>query len=149
MKKILMLHGVNLNRLGQRDPEHYGSLTLAMLEQRVRDYAASYQIDIVCYQSNHEGDLVDHIQQQSDQCAGIIINPGAFSHYSYALHDALLDSRLPTIEVHLSNLVAREAWRHTSVVAPACLATISGQQLAGYWQAVDQLMAYWAQGAKQ
>lgn len=142
MSQLLLLHGVNLNRLGQRATEHYGQLTLADLEQLTRARAHSYGVHVMTYQSNHEGDLVDQLQQQANHCFGIIINAGAFTHYSYALHDAIVDTGLPTIEVHLSNVAEREVWRRTSVLAPACLRVIMAKKQQGYLEAVDVLMQH-------
>lgn len=137
---ILLLHGPNLNQLGQRDIAHYGSLTLEKLENHVKEYAASKQYTVVAFQSNHEGDLIDIIQKT--QAIAMIINAGALTHYSYALHDAIIDSRLPTIEVHLSNIKAREPWRALSVIEPACIKTIMGKKMEGYLEAVDYLVEH-------
>jgi 3-dehydroquinate dehydratase-2 len=142
MSQLLLVHGVNLNRLGQRAIEHYGQLTLADIEQLTRDRAHCYGVDVRAYQSNHEGDLVDELQAQASHSLGIIINAGAFTHYSYALHDAIVDTDLPTIEVHLSNIAEREPWRRTSVIAPACLRVIMGKKQQGYLEAVDALMEH-------
>jgi 3-dehydroquinate dehydratase-2 len=140
--KIMLLHGPNLNFLGKRDPKHYGSISLQTLENLVTNEAAKRHIGVICYQSNHEGYLIDYIQENADACLGIIINPGAFTHYSYALHDALLDSGLPIVEVHLSDIYQREAWRSHSVIAPACIAVISGKKENGYLEAVENLLRY-------
>ncbi len=142
MKKILLMHGANLNLLSRRAPEHYGSLTLMELEQLTARELARHHCAMVAYQSNHEGCLIDTLQTEAAQCAGLIINPGAFSHGSYALYDAILDSQLPTIEVHLSNLSQREAWRQHSVISPACVGVISGKKEHGYLEAVQTLLAY-------
>lgn len=138
MKKILLIHGPNLNFLGKRAPAHYGSLTLAELEERVKTQAND--CDVLCFQSNHEGALIDFIQNNSD-AAGILINPGAFTHSSYALHDALLDSGLPCVEVHLSDIKNREPWRAISVTAPACLKQFYGKQAQSYEEALDFLLS--------
>ncbi|MCP3680219.1 MAG: type II 3-dehydroquinate dehydratase [Gammaproteobacteria bacterium] len=140
MKQILLLNGPNLNMLGQRDRHHYGTLTLQAIEALTAEAAKAYKMALLAYQSNHEGALIDKIQQQSVNCVGIIINPGALTHYSYALHDALLDSGLPVIEVHLSNIAEREPWRQHSVIAPACIAQIGGQKEQGYRLAVTKLV---------
>ncbi len=142
MKKLLLLHGPNLNRLGSRDPGHYGSLTLPELEQAVTDKAREAGFEVETFQSNHEGALIDCLQERVSHCDALIINPGAFSHYSYALYDAIVDSQLPTIEVHLSNLKEREPWRWTSVIAPACLQSIMGKKLQGYLDAVDAFVEH-------
>jgi len=142
MKKILLLHGPNLNRLGRRDPAWYGTLTLKDIEQLVIAAARPLGYEVFCYQSNHEGQLIDTLQEQTPHAVGILINPGALSHYSYALHDALLDTRLPAIEVHLSTIETREAWRQRSVTAPACLQLISGKKELGYLEALNQLVGH-------
>lgn len=138
-KKILLIHGPNLNRLGKRDAAHYGSVTLASIEQLVRNEAKVLGYEIEAYQSNHEGDLIDFLQAKSDSSAGILINPGAFTHYSFALHDALKDAQLPAIEVHLSDIASREEWRRISVTAPACIAQVSGKKEKGYVEALGIL----------
>lgn len=140
MVKILLLHGVNLNTLGKRDKSHYGSLTLKEIETLTANKAAEFDAAIHAYQSNHEGDLVDFLQAESASCDGIIINPGAFSHYSYALHDAIVDTGLPTVEVHLSDIHQRESFRRHSVTAAACVHMISGKKEVGYLEAVEFLM---------
>lgn len=142
IKKILVLHGPNLNLLGRRDIEKYGSGTLAELEEYVGDLAREKDYAVSCYQSNSEGQLIDILQNTSALHCGIIINPGAFSHYSYALHDALLDTRLPVVEVHLSNLTEREPWRQQSVTAAACLAKIYGKKWQGYAEALALLLQH-------
>ncbi|MEN9561265.1 MAG: hypothetical protein RIQ56_538, partial [Candidatus Parcubacteria bacterium] len=131
MKKILLIHGPNLNKLGTRDASHYGSLTLKSIEDLVTAEAEKMDLQVRIFQSNHEGELIDFIQKESPEAAGIIINPGAFTHYSYALHDALLDSKIPCVEVHLSDIKSRETWRQNSVTAPACVAQISGKKELG------------------
>jgi len=142
MNKLLLMHGANLNVLGKRDHAHYGDLSLADLEELTRLCVKSYGLDLITYQSNHEGFLIDTLQQIASECLGVIINPGAFSHSSYALHDALLDTQLPVIEVHLSDIQNREAWRAHSVITPACLTMISGKKQQGYLEAVQVLMAH-------
>lgn len=141
MKKILLIHGPNLNRLGRRDHTHYGTLTLSTIEANVTDEAQKLGYEVVCFQSNHEGALIDFLQSKGDDAVGVIINPGAFTHYSYALHDALKDTQLPCIEVHLSDIKSREKWRQHSVTAPACIAQISGKKELGYIEAVQTLHA--------
>ena len=142
MRNILLIHGVNLNALGRRDSVHYGTLTLKDIENITTREANKHGLSIISYQSNHEGDLVDKLQSESPHCIGIIINPGAFSHYSYALYDALLDTRLPVIEVHLSAVSQREVWRRQSVTAPACVKVIEGKKEQGYQEAVNVMMGY-------
>ena len=139
MKTILLIHGVNLNLLGKREWEHYGTLTLGQLEKLTSDFAKGRGFKILAFQSNHEGALVDFLQKESPNAEGIIINPGAFTHYSYALHDAILDTRLPAIEVHLSKINQRESWSKKSVIAEACVAVISGRKEKGYLNALEKL----------
>ena len=142
LKKVLILHGANLNFLGKRDSKHYGHLTLSELEQLTAEALMQYQVSLCAYQSNHEGALIDTLQAEAAECMGLIINPGAFSYSGYALHDAILDSQLPTIEVHLSAIEQRETWRQQSVIAPACLTSISGKKEQGYLDAVARLMQH-------
>ncbi len=139
---LLLIHGPNLNRLGSRDPKLYGTLTLDSLEQQTRAAAQALGYTIRAYQSNHEGALIDWIQENAPTAVGIIINPGALTHYSYALHDALLDTKLPCVEVHLSDIHARESWRAHSVIAPACIAQVSGKKEQGYQEAVAILVQH-------
>lgn len=139
---ILLLHGINLNALGKRDPIHYGGLTLRDLETITALEAQKFGYKITAYQSNYEGALVDKIQAESKSSAGIIINAGAFTHYSYGLHDALLDTGLAVIEVHLSNVVQREEWRKHSVIAPVCINVIKGKKEKGYIEAVNVLVEH-------
>lgn len=140
MKKILLVHGPNLNLLGKRDKNQYGVLTLLDLENLVKENAIKNDIEVLCFQSNHEGELIDWIQINSVGAVGIIINPGALTHYSYALHDCLVDTGLPCIEVHLSDVVNREEWRKISVTAPACIAKILGKKERGYIEALELLL---------
>ena len=139
MATILLIHGPNLNRLGKRDAEHYGSATLAQIEGLVAAEAKKLGHTVKAFQSNHEGALIDFLQAESGNAAGIIANLGAFTHYSYALHDALVDTGLPSVEVHLSDINAREAWRKVSVTAPACIGQIAGKKEAGYIEALALL----------
>lgn len=136
---VLVLHGANLNLLGQREPQIYGSATLADHVETVRVAAARHGMDVEALQSNHEGDLVNAIHAARGRCAAIIINPGAFTHYAWSLHDALATFEGPILEVHLSNPNAREPWRHTSVVAPVATGTIAGLGGHGYELAVEAI----------
>jgi 3-dehydroquinate dehydratase-2 len=136
---VALLHGANLNLLGQREPHIYGTATLADYVAAVRSAAASVGLDIEDFQTNHEGELVDRIQQARGRCAGIIINPGAFTHYAWSIHDALAAFSGPVIEVHISNPNAREPWRHTSVVSPVARGSIMGLGMHGYELAVQAM----------
>jgi 3-dehydroquinate dehydratase-2 len=126
MTHVLVLHGPNLNLLGSREPEVYGRHTLADVNEALSDAAQSRQVDLTFLQSNHEGALVDAIHEARERADGILINPGAFTHYSYALRDAIAAVELPAVEVHLSNVHAREPFRRRSVLAPVCVGQISG-----------------------
>jgi 3-dehydroquinate dehydratase-2 len=137
MATILLLSGPNLNLLGEREPEIYGSTTLAQLVEIARAEAERRGHVLEHLQSNHEGVLVDAIHAARGRCAAIVLNPGAFTHYAYALTDALAAFDGVIVELHLSNPHARESWRHTSVVAPVATGTISGFGAAGYRLAID------------
>jgi len=134
---IALLHGPNLNLLGQREPEVYGTATLADHEAATAAAAARCGHTIEAFQTNHEGALVDAIHAARGHAAAIIINPGAFTHYAWAVHDALAAFAGPIIEVHISNPNAREPWRHTSVVAPVATGSIVGLGMHGYELAID------------
>jgi len=139
--KILVIHGPNLNILGKRDPTLYGSQPLAEINALLERRAQELGVEVVPFQSNSEGALIDFIQSQAAQAVGIVINPGALTHYGLCLRDALADSALPVIEVHLSNIYAREEWRHKSVIAPVARGQISGLGWKGYIAALEILVA--------
>ncbi len=140
MKKIAVINGPNLDRLGKREPEIYGKATLADLEQALRAEFAG-KAELVFFQSNHEGDLIDRIAALADaKCDGLVINPGGLTHSSVPLHDALAGSRLPAVEVHISNIYRREEFRRHSVTAAACVASVAGLGLEGYHAAVRFLL---------
>lgn len=138
--KILLLHGPNLNMLGKRQPEIYGATTLDEINGLVRTRAETAGARLLALQSNHEGALIDFLQQEGWDADGIIINPGALTHYGLALRDALAALKAPIIEVHLSNVYAREAFRHHSVVAPIATGQIAGLGWRGYLLALDWLL---------
>ncbi len=138
--KLLIVNGPNLNLLGQREPELYGRGTYAELCRLAADYAQSRGHQARFVQSNHEGVLIDAIQQAGeDGTEGIVMNPGAYAHYSYAIHDALRSVSVPAVEVHITDIASREPWRRVSVTAPACVEMISGQGFNGYLRAIDLL----------
>ncbi|PSK97993.1 3-dehydroquinate dehydratase [Murinocardiopsis flavida] len=128
---VLLLHGPNLNLLGERDPAQYGTTTLADIEKRVTNLGADLGADVVCAQSNHEGVLVEQVHAARSM-AGIVLNPGAFAHYSIALRDAVDAVDVPCVEIHISNVHAREEFRHRSVIAPVAQGYISGFGVDGY-----------------
>ncbi|MCL0029434.1 type II 3-dehydroquinate dehydratase [Dehalococcoidia bacterium] len=134
--KILVIHGPNLNMLGKRDQSLYGSKSLAEIDSMLREQGAELGIEVTSFHSNHEGALIDFIQSESPQAAGIIINPGALTHYGLSLRDALADVGLPVIEVHLSNIYAREEFRRKSIIAPIVRGQISGLGWQGYTAAL-------------
>ena len=139
--RILVIHGPNLNMLVKRDKATYGEKTLDEIDALVKKEAQALSVEAVTFQSNHEGALVDFIQEQADSARGVVINPGALTHYGFALLDALIDSKLPIIEVHLSNIYGREEWRARSVIAPITRGQISGLGWRGYIAALQVLVA--------
>lgn len=132
MKRILVLHGANLNWLGRREPEIYGSYSLDDVNRALQDLAKGLEIELKVMQTNWEGQIVDWIQQESSWAQGILMNPGAFTHYSYSIRDAIAAVSLPAVEVHCSNIHARESFRHQSVIVPVCVGQISGFGLESY-----------------
>lgn len=139
--RVLLVHGPNLNRLGRRDPSIYGTITLEQIVQAMSDKGRETATEILHFQSNHEGTLIDWLQIEAPQADGIVINPDGLAHYSIALRDALDDTHLPVVEVHISNPTAREPFRHTLVTATAAAKVVSGKGLAGYLEALDFITA--------
>ena len=140
MKRILIVNGPNLNLLGKREPEIYGTRSLTELLKMVRAKARSLGVQVTAFQSNHEGELIDFLQKQGPGSIGIVINPGALSHYSLALFDCLQSLALPTIEVHISNIHAREEFRSKTVTGRAARGVITGLGFAGYLLAMEFLI---------
>lgn len=142
MNKILVLNGPNLNLLGTRQPEVYGRTTLKMVEEQCVAHGASIGLEVSTFQSNHEGALIDAIHQARGTQNGLVLNAGAYTHTSIALMDAIASVELPLVEVHLSNIHARETFRHTSYIAPVALGQICGFGAQGYVLALDALAAH-------
>lgn len=136
---ILVLHGPNLNLLGEREPEIYGTLTLAGLDRLILAEASRLGLRVRIFQSNHEGGLIDLLHRHRRWARGVLINPGAYTHYSYALRDALSAVNLPVVEAHLSDIRKREKWRRVSVIAPVCAATVMGRGAGSYLQGLARL----------
>lgn len=140
--KILLLNGPNLNLLGTREPEKYGNTTLNDIENNLKDIAQKQNIQLECYQSNHEGDLIDKIQQAKNNFDGIILNAGGYTHSSVAIRDAIAGVQMPTVEIHLTNIHAREEFRHNSLIAPVCIGQICGFGAKSYELGLDALINY-------
>jgi 3-dehydroquinate dehydratase-2 len=140
VKKLLVVHGPNLNLLGKREPEIYGTRSLADLNEMVREKARELRVEVNVFQSNHEGEIIDFLQREGPGSEGIVINPGALSHYSIALYDCLQALRLPTVEVHISNIHAREEFRSRTVTGRAARGVIAGLGFDGYLHAMEFLI---------
>ncbi|MDQ3769342.1 MAG: 3-dehydroquinate dehydratase [Actinomycetota bacterium] len=138
-RRVEILHGVNLDQLGRRDPGHYGSLTLAELEQRITAFATELGLEATCFQTNAEHAYVERLHAARGAVDGLVLNPGAWTHYAWAIRDALEIAAVPAVEVHLSKVEEREAFRQTSVVGDLCLATVSGEGPDGYRTALERL----------
>lgn len=145
--RILVLHGPNLNMLGRREPAVYGAVTLDEINRRLEERAAALGVALSIYQANAEGALIDRIHAEVGRCDGILINPGALTHYGLALRDALVIPGVPIVEVHLSNIYAREPWRQHSVVAPVALGQVSGFGWRSYIAGLELLVAVLAERA--
>jgi 3-dehydroquinate dehydratase-2 len=139
--RVEIMHGVNLDQLGRRDPAHYGSLTLEELELQISAVARQLGLEVRFFQTNHEGKFVEHLHRLAGLTDAIVLNPGAWTHYSYAIRDALELTGLPAVEVHLSDVDSREAWRRKSVIAELCIARVAGKGPDGYRDALERLRA--------
>ena len=137
--RIEVMHGVNLDQLGRRDPAHYGAVTLDELELRIRDAASELGLEVRFFQTNHEGKFVEHLHRLDGLADGIVLNPGAWTLYSYAIRDALELAGLPAVEVHLSDVDRREPWRRHSVITELCIARVAGKGPDGYRDALERL----------
>jgi 3-dehydroquinate dehydratase-2 len=137
--RVEIMHGVNLDQLGRRDPAVYGSLSFDQLERWISEQAAQLGLVTRFFQTNHEGDFVEHLHRIDGLADGVILNPGAWTHYSYAIRDALELTGLPAVEIHLSDVDARQHWRRTSVIRELCIARVAGKGAAGYREALDRL----------
>jgi len=139
MMKILVINGPNLNMLGIREPDHYGRETYSNLVEKIQKHCEKKEIEVEVFQSNHEGDLVDEIQKAYGNVDGIVINPGAYTHTSIAILDAVKSVSIPTVEVHISKVEEREDFRQISYIRRACVKTITGHGTDGYLEAIDFL----------
>ncbi len=146
--RIEVMHGVNLDMLGRREPEHYGTLTLDELERQVEGFAEELGMETRFFRTNFEGEYVEHLHNLGELVDAVILNPGAWTHYSWAIHDALATAALPAVEVHLSNVKAREPWRALSVIEDLCVASILGQGVEGYRAALAHLREELGEGAR-
>jgi 3-dehydroquinate dehydratase-2 len=134
--RIHVMHGVNLDQLGRRDPAHYGGMSYLQLEQAIDAFAVELDVDARFFQTNHEGEFIEELHRVVDLADAAIVNAGAWSHYSRAIGDALQFAAVPVVEVHLSDVMAREEWRRTSVLSDACVATVAGKGVDGYREAL-------------
>lgn len=137
--RIEVMHGVNLDMLGRRDPAHYGALGLLELEREIQEFASELGFRVQFFQSNAEAAFVERLHRLREEADGVVLNPGAWTHYSWAIHDALEIAGVPAVEVHLSDIKAREPWRRLSVIEDLCVASICGQGVQGYRVALETL----------
>jgi 3-dehydroquinate dehydratase II len=138
-RRVELMHGVNLDQLAHRDPALYGTLTLPELEGMTREHGAALGLEVSCFQSNHEGEFVERLHALRGSVEGLVINPGAWTHYSWAIRDALEIAALPAVEVHLSDPMQREQWRHVSVLGELCFGSVRGRGPDGYRDALEML----------
>ena len=137
--RVEVMHGVNLDQLGRRDPAHYGRVTLEDLERKIKETADELGLEVRFFQTNHEGEFVEHLHRLEDLADAIVLNPGAWTHYSYAIRDALELAGLPAVEVHLSDVDSREEWRRRSVISDLCIARVAGKGPDGYRDALERV----------
>jgi 3-dehydroquinate dehydratase II len=137
--RIEVMHGVNLDMLGRRDPAHYGTLTLVELERRIVEFAHALELEVRCFHTNSECEYVEHLHAIGASADGLVLNPGAWTHYAWSIHDALEIAALPAVEVHLSSVESRESWRRVSVIRDLCIASVSGLGAEGYREALVRL----------
>jgi 3-dehydroquinate dehydratase-2 len=137
--RIQIMHGVNLDQIGRRDPVYYGGITFRQLEQAIDGFARELGLDARFFQTNSESEFVEHLHRIQDVADAIVVNAGAWSHYSRAIGDALAFAGVPAVEVHLSDVLAREEWRHVSVLGEHCIATVMGKGVDGYREAMEKL----------
>lgn len=138
--KVLVLHGPNLNLTGRREPDIYGSMTLSEIDARLVEKGLELGVEVTCQQSNHEGVLIDALQEAQSWANGVVFNPGGYTHTSVALRDTVAAIEIPVIEVHLTNVYAREEFRHKSVISPVCEGTIAGFGITSYLLGIDALL---------
>ena len=137
--RVEVMHGVNLDQLGRRDPTHYGGLTLEALEREIKEAADELGLEARFFHTNHEGEFVEHLHRLEGMADAVVLNPGAWTHYSYAIRDALELAGLPAVEVHLSDVDSREQWRRHSVITDLCIARVAGKGPAGYRDALERI----------
>ena len=142
--RVEVMHGVNLDQLGRRDPTHYGGLTLEELERKINEAAGELGLEARFFHTNHEGEFVEHLHRLDGVADAIVLNPGAWTHYSYAIRDALELAGLPAVEVHLSDVDSREPWRRHSVITELCIARVAGKGPDGYRDALERIRAEFA-----
>jgi 3-dehydroquinate dehydratase-2 len=137
--RVEVMHGVNLSELGRRDPEHYGTVSMTELELRIGEFGGELGLELRFFQTNHEGEFVERLHKLDELADGIVLNPGAWTHYAWSIHDALELTGLPAVEVHISDVQAREEWRRQSVISDLCVARIAGKGVEGYREALTRL----------